>query len=280
MTKTHEAFLDHPIVHAYVSLRVWGNLARQDDVVQAEIRARTVPGDRIFSISCRSRAIELTLAESLPDRSFEVVDPDRDRAGAAQREAKRRGLENVRFRGGDPANSEPDAGAFKVVLSLYSMHRLEPVEDCWGVCHRAAHPEGTLLAQEYVGPNRLAWAEAQVDAANHALRHLVPEHHRPHHDRVGDQLAATLRRIEPSLASQSRDLIPTCRAAGFEITAAVGAGCSLLHPVLAHQIDSYDPANWDHNLVLSGLCREEDRLIRDGILGDDFVMFVATPARR
>jgi hypothetical protein len=44
-----------------------------------------------------------------------------------------------------------------------------------------------------------------------------------------------------------------------------------------NQISAFDPRNWDDNLVLASLFREEDRLMREGVLGDDFAMFVARP---
>ena len=54
-------------------------------------------------------------------------------------------------------------------------------------------------------------------------------------------------------------------------------GWWLLQPVLMHQVQTFDPSNWDHNLRLMQLFREEDRLLKAGVLQDDFAMFVATP---
>ena len=53
---------------------------------------------------------------------------------------------------------------------------------------------------------------------------------------------------------------------------------SLLQPVLMHQIQTFDPRNWQHNLVLGRLFAEEARLIDAGVLGHDFAMLAARSA--
>ena len=131
------------------------------------------------------------------------------------------------------------------------------------------------MAQEYVGPSQLRWTEAQLKAANQALAQLVPAGHKEHHGSVGPGLAEELLRAEPTLGVRSAELASTCEAAGFEIVVNIGAGCGLLHPVLVGQIETYDPANWEHNLVLSGLFREEARLMQEGVLDHAFAMFIA-----
>ena len=55
----------------------------------------------------------------------------------------------------------------------------------------------------------------------------------------------------------------------------VGIGCSLVQPVLMHQIGTFDPKNWQHNLVLARLFAAEAALIGKGELGHDFALFVA-----
>jgi hypothetical protein len=82
---------------------------------------------------------------------------------------------------------------------------------------------------------------------------------------------------DPSEAVRSSEILPTCKAGGFVVSGYASAGCALLQPVLMYQVHTFDPRNWEHNLVLATLFREEDRLMRAGVLGDDFAMFVAQP---
>jgi len=89
---------------------------------------------------------------------------------------------------------------------------------------------------------------------------------------------ATLVADDPSEAVRSHEILSTLRAAGFTVPAYAGAGCALLQPVLMHQIQTFEPRDWEHNFRLMSLFREEDRLMRAGVLGDDFAMFVAQPS--
>ena len=110
-----------------------------------------------------------------------------------------------------------------------------------------------------------------------ALRELVPAEHQVHHREVRPVALEHLLASDPSEAVRSSEILPTLRAAGFTLPGYAGAGCALLQPVLMHQIQTFDPRNWEHNHTLTALFREEDRLMRAGVLGDDFAMFMAVP---
>lgn len=271
----HDGFLDHPLVHAYTSMRTLGGLFRHIDSVIAEIRTRTEPGARVFSLALRGAERELEVAQALPDRRFDVVDVSRERVDAALGEVERRGLGNIDVRVDSPDQPALERGAYSIVTGQYSIHFLEDVERFWQACHDALHPGGTILAQEHIGPGRLRWTEAQVEAANHALDDLVPDAHKVHHRAVDTALTDELLRSEPLAAARSDELVTTCEQAGFEVVTNIGGGCALLHPVLVKQIDTYDPANWEHNHVLSRLFAEEARLMDEGVLGHSFAMFIA-----
>ena len=271
----HDGFLDHPVVHAYTAMRTLGGLHRHIDSVIAEIRTRTAPGARVFALALRGADREIEVAQSLPDRSFDVVETSQARVEQARDEIERLGLRNIEVRVDDPAQPDLEAGAYSVVTGQYSIHLLEDVEQFWESCHAALHSGGTILAQEQVGPTRLCWTAAQVAAANRALDELVPAAHKPHHQTVGADLTEELLEAEPTAAARSEDLVDTCGRAGFEVVTNMGAACGLLQPVLARQIDTYDPANWEHNRVLSSLFAEEERLMAEGALGHSFAMFIA-----
>jgi SAM-dependent methyltransferase len=195
----------------------------------------------------------------------------------AREGAARRGLGNLTFYQGDFNRLELDPRSFDVVVGLGSIHHVEALEHFWSVVRAALRPGGVVLAQEYVGPNRLQWNEAQVREGTRVLAELVPAEHKPDHALVAPVPLEVMLAGDPSEAVRSRDILPTCKDGGFRIEAYVGAGCALLQPVLMNQVHTFDPRNWEHNHRLMTLFREEDRLMRAGILGDDFAMFVASP---
>ena len=70
----HDNFLNHPMIQAYVSLRAFGSLVGHLDIVIAELRSRSRPGDRVLSIGCGAAPKERALARALPDRRFVGLD--------------------------------------------------------------------------------------------------------------------------------------------------------------------------------------------------------------
>ncbi len=274
MPFAHDTFLDHPVVHAYVSMRAFGNLTRDVDAVIGEIRTRTRPGATVAVAGCRRTDKVLALARALPDRRFEIVDAAAERVETI----RAAGLGNTRIHAAEPTELPIEPDAAEIVVGLYAIHEIHDLEPFWARCARILRPGGVVLAQEYVGAPDFAWPAPVQDAANRALAELVPPEHKTHHDVVGGELAAALCAAELRPITRAHEIVATCTAAGFELTGFAHAGCALLQPVLAGQIDSFDPRRWDHSEVLSRLFREEDRLMQAGTLGDAFAMFVARPS--
>lgn len=274
---THDNFLSHPLVQGYLCLRAVGGLISLMDALANQIRDRSRPGARLFSPGCGRGDKELILAAAFPDREFVALDITPGILDLGRAEAQRRGLTNVRFEQGDFNRLDLEPRSFDVVLGLGSIHHVEALEHFWEQVRRALRPGGTLLAQEFIGPNRMQWNEAQVREGTRALAELVPDEHKIHHREVRPVALAHLIAEDPSEAVRSAEILSTLRGAGFTIPGYAGGGCALLQPVLMHQIQTFDPRNWEHNHHLVTLFREEDRLMRAGVLQDDFAMFVALP---
>ncbi len=274
---THDNFFNHPLVHAYVSLRCFGNLTGHLDAVIGEIRTRSKPGARIFSPGCGTAEKEMALATALPDRHFSATDITPAILDVARAEMDRRGIKNLELRLGDFNHLDLEPRSFDIITALGSVHHVEALEQFWAVSRQALRPGGCILAQEYIGPNRLQWEPVQCAWGTRALREIVPTAHQVHHREVVPTPLEEMLALDPSEAVRSRDILSTCKAAGFEFAGYAGAGCALLQPVLMNQIHTFAPQDWQHNLVLSRLFAEEDRLMREGVLGDDFAMWVAVP---
>lgn len=274
---THDNFLVHPLVQGYLCLRAVGGLIGLLDAVVNQLRDRTRPGARVFSPGCGRADKELVLAAALPDREFVGLDLTPEILALARAEVERRGLRNLRLEQGDFNRLELEPRSYDVVLGLGAIHHVEALEAFWESVRRALRPGGLVLAQEFIGPDRMQWNEAQVREGSRALAELVPDEHKVHHREVRPVDLETLIASDPSEAVRSSAILPTLRAAGFSLAGYAGAGCALLQPVLMHQIQTFDPRNWEHNHRLMTLFREEDRLMRAGVLGDDFAMFAAVP---
>ena len=274
---THDNFLSHPLVAGYIALRGLGDLIGQLDALGHQIRDRSRPGARIFSPGCGRGDKELHLASAFPEREFVALDITPEILELARADAARRGLRNITFEQGDFNRLALEPRSFDLVLGLGAIHHVEALEHFWSEVRKALRPGGAVLAQEYIGPNRLQWNEAQQREGSRVLRELVPDEHKIHHREVLPVDLATILAGDPSEAVRARDILPTCKAGGFDVPGYAGGGCALLQPVLMHQVQTFDPRNWEHNHLLMTLFREEDRLMKAGVLGDDFAMFVAVP---
>lgn len=272
-------FMQHPLVRVYMSMRSFGEVVGQLDVVAAELRTRTQPGARIVSVGCGRATKERTLASMMPDRQFVGLDVADRVLEVATEEARAAGIGNLELRVADFNALELEADAYDALLGLGAIHHVEALEAFWAAAARGLKPDGVVLAQEYVGPSRFQWTEAQIEQGDRVLAELVPDAHKLHHRRVHRPSVAEMCRIDPSEAVRSAEILTTLKDAGFAVEGLAGAGGALLQPVLMNQIRTFDPADWSHSLVLARLFQEEDRLMREGVLGDDFVSFVARPPR-
>lgn len=273
----HDNFLAHPLVQTYISLRAFGsNLGHLDAAIHA-IRSRTRPGSLILSLGCGPATKEQAIARALPDRKLVGIDIAAEAVAAARVQAAAAGIQNLEMRIGDFNRMEEldvPAGSVDVLLGLGAIHHVENLEGLWAAAERLLSRGGVVMAQEYIGPNRFQWTEAQMEAGSNALKTLVPPEHQPHHQTVTRIPAAEIAALDPSEAVRSTEILPTAKAAGLVMEAYSGAGGSLLQPVLMYQAHTFDPQDWGHNLILARLFAAEDDLMRAGTLADDFAMFV------
>lgn len=275
--EAHDNFLGHPMIQTYMSLRAFGSMVSQIDTIRLEIARRTEPGAKILSVGCGRAEKERWFAERLPDREFVAIDIADEILDEAREINQREGVENLRLEIGDFNALELERSSFDLVLGLGAIHHVEALENFWDAVGRSLVPGGVVVAQEFIGADRLQWTDAQLEHCNRAIEEIVPAEHKAHHEVVVAPDLQAMIDTDPSEAVRSSEILTTARAAGFDIDGFCSGGGALLQPILMFQIASYDPRNWQHNLVLSKLFAEEDRLMREGVLDDDFAMFVAIP---
>ncbi|MEM7198931.1 MAG: class I SAM-dependent methyltransferase [Planctomycetota bacterium] len=273
-----DAFLEHPVIQAYLSLRAYGSTRAHLDVAIDELRQRTAPGARILSVGCGAANKERVICRALPDRQMFGVDVARQTLARTAEECRAEGIDNLTLDYGDFNALDLEPASFDAILGLGAIHHVENLESFWTQCRSALRPAGFVLAQEYVGPSRFQWTDAQIAHGNRVLADLVPRALQVHHTEVQRVVLAEIIAADPSEAVRSEELLSTCTAAGLRLDAHHGAGCGLLLPVLWDQVHAFDPHDWDHNHVLFQLFAAEAQLIDDGVVGDCYAMFSAVPA--
>lgn len=275
--EAHDNYLNHPLIQAYISLRALGSLVSHSDAAIHAIRSHTNPGDHVLSLGCGIGIKERILAQAMPDRQFTGLDIAADIVEMGQEEVKKAGIHNLQIGLGNFNELQLAPDSIQVLLGLGAIHHVENLENLWEQSRHALTTGGVVLAQEYVGPDRFQWTDTQIAACDHALATLVGEEHKTDHHQVQRTSVEDMIAADPSEAVRSSEILSTCTEAGFTIESYNSAGGALLQPVLMYQIHTFDPQNWQHNRTLANLFAEEDRLMAEGTLQDDFAMFVAQP---
>jgi SAM-dependent methyltransferase len=141
--------------------------------VAGALRAATggVALGRGLSIGCGSGAKEMLLLQHGCVESFDLYELAEGPAAEARAEAARLGLaDRVTVRVANVFDlAEPDS--YDLVYWDHSLHHMYDVEAALAFSIRVLRPGGWLAVNEYTGPTRLQWTQAQADLANAFLGH-------------------------------------------------------------------------------------------------------------
>ncbi len=136
--------------------------------------ATELPFRRGISVGCGTAVKEMVaISEGLVDRFvLYELSPERIRAGEAT--ARRLGLENrVEFRCADAFDNERDDAAYDLVSWSSALHHMFDVDAALEWSHRMLRKGGVLLLDDYVGPTRMQF-EAAVLEASTRFRESLP----------------------------------------------------------------------------------------------------------
>jgi len=132
-------------------------------------------GLRLLSLGSGSGGHEMELAAHPGFHKITCIDIAQNRVDEAQREAEKRGLNNISFTCVDFNQYEFPKESFDLVLFNSSLHHFNRVEELLsGPVKKTLKPGGLLIINEYVGPTRLQFPRQQRLAINQALK-LVPD---------------------------------------------------------------------------------------------------------
>jgi SAM-dependent methyltransferase len=168
----------------------------------------------------------------------------------------------------------PEA-TYDAVLTTGTMHHVENLDFCFGNIGRSLRPGGYLWLNDYVGPSRFQWSNAQMRLADELLA-LVPKAWR-RRDNVVRCDARALRAMDPSEAVAPQH-IEAALTAHFEIVQKWPRGGTLLAPIFGS--GCLEPAMADSPeglAILAAMFEAEQDLIRDGALPSDSYVYIAKP---
>ena len=242
-------------------------------------RGVKLPLGRAVSLGCGFGALERGLAAQGIITEIDAYDFAPAAIAEAKRLAATAGLSGLRYHVADLDN-EMDRlprGA-DVVFAHSSVHHVTKLEELFAAVADMLKPGGIFHLNEFVGPTRFQWTDAQIAAVNDFLESLPPRlrrlpsgQPRPLQTRpsVADMIAA-----DPSEAVRSAEIVPLL-SQYFDILEVRELGGALLHLGLADIAQNFNPESAEDQAVLETFFAAEDRAMRDGTVGSDFAIITA-----
>lgn len=144
------------------------------------------------------------------------------------------------------AFDRPAEPIYDLVHWDHSLHHMPDVRAALSWSREALVPGGAIIINDYVGPNRLQWTRADVQAANTLLDHIHEECGMDF-PRVPYSNLLTWLRIrvkDPSEAPQSEEIAAACNDLldGFRLRPIGGRLLNILGGVIVPACDDADPA--------------------------------------
>lgn len=167
-----------PLVRARWNRLVTGNpnLAYEPYFMQKYLSGKE--GLRLLSLGSGICSHELKFADSPHFEEVTCVDIAGNLLRKAAEKAAQSGLSNIHFQEVDLYQMNIPPASYDIVFFHASLHHFEAVErllteKVWP----ALKPQGLLVINEYVGPNRLQYPRQQIKAINKAIQ-LIPKEYR------------------------------------------------------------------------------------------------------
>jgi SAM-dependent methyltransferase len=275
-------WLQHPLVQERINLKISGlpQVNRFEYFLFQYLKGK-LPVERALTLGSGVGELERGLCQYGFARAHEGVDLSDEAVRIAAEKARAAGLHHLSYRTANLNTAKFDRQAYDVVFGVSSVHHVDSLEHLFRQIQLALKPHGYFFLDEFIGPSRFQWTDAQLDVINHQLRILPKELRRRISDRrkfkerivreTVDEIVAS----DPSEAARSSDIVPLL-SRYFRVVEIKGYGGALLHQLLydiAGNFRDENPGSIDH---LRGLFALEDELTGRGVIPDDFAVIIAT----
>ncbi|GAA0585255.1 class I SAM-dependent methyltransferase [Caenispirillum bisanense] len=247
-------------------------------------QVRPLPLDRVLVLACGGGALERSLVSNGWVRSVVAVDMSARVLAVAEAAARDAGLTGrIDYRLGDMNDLDVD-GPFDAVFGVSAVHHCANLKGLFATINKVLVPGGWFFLNDYVGPTRFQWSDADVLQINRLLQ-LLP-------DRMAANAAGFTRRgfqrvsaeevaaFDVTEAVRSADILRVM-ADHLKVEVCRGYGGSLLHLVLANLGQNFDPAASGDPTgpeYLDLLIRASDHLRATGRSPDYFAAAIARQA--
>lgn len=232
-----------------------------------------------LSLNCGGGGLEFLATQRGLFATLDGFDPSPEAIAAAERWVEFHGVGGVRFAVGNVADLALERGAYDLVLSQYSFHRLPDPDAFFARLDAALRPGGWLILNEYVGPKYFQGTPRQLRIVEELLA-VLPPRLRVHWPSGGQKTVhipppvAHFLAHAPCEAVSSEELVAGL-SRRFDLERRRDYGGSILNPLLAGIVANFDPASADDSAILRLLALTERLLLREAGMPSDFAVLVA-----
>ncbi|MFC0407503.1 class I SAM-dependent methyltransferase [Roseomonas elaeocarpi] len=273
-------WMAHPMVQARINTLVSGRPDQDAYGRFAQIwteRGNSLPIGRALSIGCGFGGLERDLCARGMVGRIDAFDPAPGAITEARRLAAEAGFNDIHYQVGDLESLDYPAESFDVVFAHQSVHHVERLEELFAKVKRLLKPGGLFHLHEYVGPNRFQWTEEQMEYVNELLDSLprrlrrTPTGQKPAQERA---TVETMIAVDPTEAVRSADILPLLRQ-HFTVVEERPFGGTLVHLALGNIAQNFRTDSAEDVARMQAFFALEDRLMREGVIGSDFVVVTA-----
>lgn len=274
------AWAEHALTARHINKMVTGD----PSVYWIDWAAHSVLADRRgtgLSLGCGTGYLERHILEQRLASEMEAIDISPQAIDEARRAA---GSLDVTYRCDDLNKLVLEEDAYDFVVSAAALHHVTDLEQCLCQVHRSLKPGGVLIMNEFVGPVRFQWTDAQLELANRVYAAL-PRRYRMNHLTGLEQVAVKRRplcdmiKADPSEAVRSDEIIDLAESL-FERVSLRPIGGSLLHPLLEGIIGNFNEGDLLDDTVLRMMIDLDAQSVFTCVLEPDFVVWVGRKTGR
>src|SRR5262245_40848077 len=208
-------WLQHPLVQERINFKIAGSpgMNRFEYFLSRYLKDK-MPVERALTLGCGVGELERGLCHYNFAKSHEGVDLSDEAIRIASEQAQAAGLAHIQYRSADLNAIRLEANRFDVVFGISSVHHTERLEHLFAEVHQALKPGGYFFMDEFIGPDRFQWTDAQIRAINEQLNLLPKSLRRLISDRRKFKNKVIRRRPEeiiasdPSEAVRSSEIVP------------------------------------------------------------------------
>ncbi|MGC1205605.1 MAG: class I SAM-dependent methyltransferase [Flavobacteriaceae bacterium] len=235
---------------------------------------------KMLSLGSGNCSSELKFASYKNFEDILCVDISNVRLQEAKKIAEHKKLTNINFSVSNANTYTFPKNHFDIIYFRASLHHFKNVDHLVGkLIKDALKPNGFLIIDEYVGPNRLQFSKNQITAINKAIT-LIPKKYRKRYklnlykNKISGSGLLRMKIADPSECIDSENILPSIHN-NFETIYEANYGGNILAAALKDIAHHFREINSEKEIILNNLFEFEDDYLKKH--PSDFVFGIYKP---